>query len=571
MIQLSNIAPDFGDLVTQLTAELQTKDTWKDRLTSSTGQTMVELIAAIGAYSQYSIESSFQESYPESAKNSSSLYAAANFLGVRLNRKLPASVQVSMVSETNITVPVNSKFNGAGTYWFNRQSLTLSPVPTVVTLYQGKIVETQTFGIGTDFQAFISPETEFSVSDTDVFLKINGVSIPAIQEGLWTKQLAPGAQHFTLSTGQMILLFGNSIYGSKPSSTDLCTITYVVTLGVDGSNIPTVAKRFSMENNATVTGLGQTQASGGGNQSNPQVYKNITPAIFGSFNSAVTPAQYKKLPLQYPGVIDANLLAQREANPRALSWMNLVKVGVLTQTPWSGTDWDNFEDWFYKNTMYSTRIFREDPVPIQVVVTADIQCKNLANLGSVKLKVETALAKLFSLRQGIIGLDVYRSDITNTILSSDSNIDYVILKSPVSDIVLSSLSAAKPTLVISPTGGVLGPGIYDYAVSFTSTLGGETSPAHWSTIKVDSGTTNRITLTWDTQPDVVSWKVWGRLTPSSMGLLGTFGPNVTTFVDTGTVIPTGEVPVRSTISSYYPVLQSSNLALGYTNRDSSNF
>lgn len=567
MIQLSNVAPDFDDLVLQLTNVLQTKDAWKDRLTSSTGQTLVEMIAAIGAYSQYSIESAYQESFPESAKNNNSLYAASNFLGVRFNRKLPASVQVSLTSAAPVIIPVNSQFNGAGTYWFNRSPLTLGPTPTVVTLHQGRVVTTQVQGLGTDFQAWVSPEKDFVVSDQDVFVTVNSISVPAIQEGLWTKEGLPGAQHFTLPSGQMILLFGNSIYGTRPSTTDICEITYVVTLGADGANVPTLGKTFSYELDPTIQGVAVTQASGGGNQANPLIYKNVTPALFGSFNSSVTPSQYKKLPLQYPGVIDAQTFAQREINPRALTWMNVIKVCLLTQTPWSAGDFLAFEQWFYENTMYSTRIVREDPVATPITIQATVHCLNLANLGTVQAKVEAALDNLFALRQGSIGRDFYRSDIIDAILEADSNIDFVRLEQPATDIVLSSLNVNTPSATILPSGGTLGPGLYDYAISAVSSLGGETAPANWVTVNISSGTTNRIQLNWEPVSNALQYKIWGRTTPTSLGLLATVPASTLQFIDTGAITPTGSVSVQSTVASYYANLVAKNITVLYSNRD----
>jgi hypothetical protein len=117
MIQLSNIAPDFDSLVAQLQSSADGfPGTWKDRITSSMGQTLVEMIAAIGAYSQYAIESSYQETFPDSAKNADSLYAAANYAGVRISRKSPAEVTFSMTNATgSVTIPPYTQFVGAGT------------------------------------------------------------------------------------------------------------------------------------------------------------------------------------------------------------------------------------------------------------------------------------------------------------------------------------------------------------------------------------------------------------------------------------------------------------------------
>ena len=169
----------------------------------------------------------------------------------------------------------------------------------------------------------VSAEKDFQVSDIDVQLEVNSVSVPATLEGLWLKENLPGAWQFTLPTGQMILLFGNSIYGTKPTTLDNCVITYFVTLGRDGNNVITTGKRVNQESDPSILGSFITQPSNGSTQTNPLVYKNVTPALFGAFNSSITPAQYKKLPLTYPGVIDALVLAQREINPQALNWMNV--------------------------------------------------------------------------------------------------------------------------------------------------------------------------------------------------------------------------------------------------------
>lgn len=567
-MELSTIAPDFNSLVSQLQTQLATKDTWKDRLTTSTGQTIVELIAAIGAYSQYSIESAFQEDWPQSAKNANSLYAACNFLGVRVNRKGPASVTVNMTSASPITIPVNSQFVGSGSYWFNREPLALTDIPSSITLYQGQIQTNSFYGLGSNFQAFIATEQGFNVSDTDTILSINSVSIPVIQEGLWTRPSLPGVQDLTLPSGQLMILFGNASYGTVPGVNDLCTITYAVTLGVNGNNIPILGQTITLESDNSVSGIATSQASGGGDETSYIVYKNITPALFGAFNSSVTASQYKRLPLQYPGVLDAQTFAQREVSPYALSWMNVIKVCLLTTSPMTTLQWQEFEQWYLAQTMYSTRLFRQDPVASNVSVSAKIFCKNFANTSQVQVNAEAAITTLFELRQGIIGLDIYRSDIINAIMASDSNIEYVILDAPTTDIILSSFVVDAPTAVIT-SGGTLSPGQYDYSISASSSLGGESAPAKWVTAVVTvSG--SQVTLSWSALPNATGYKIWGRTTPTSLGLLASVSSSTLTFIDDGTISPTGTLPVQSTIETYYPNLSSQVLTVAYSRRDSLN-
>lgn len=563
-ITLSTVNPDHADIVAQLQAALTSRNAWKDRLTTSTGQTLVEFIAAVGAYDQYSIESAFQECFPESAKNPDSIYAAAEFLGVRTNRKIGASVSVSLSAPVAFTIPAYTQFTGGGTFWYNRTPINVGTVPANFTLFQGKIVRVTTPGLGTDFQSFVTEEKDFVVHDQDVTVTINAASQFVTTDGLWTRPGQTGVQNKTLPDGKMLLLFGNSLYGSRPAATDSIAITYVVTLGEDGNNLPVIDRPVSTDAYSTVEGTFTASPSGGSDQSPFLVYKNVAPALFGSFNSSVTAAQYKRLPLQYPGVIDAVTFAQREVNPRALAWMNVVKVCLLTTTPWTLPQWQAFEEFYLRNTMYSTRIYRENPVALNVDVTATVYCANFANLGDIQAKANAALDALFAPRQGILGLDIYLSDIYNAIMDSDANIKYVQLTSPTADVVLSSLNVEAPTLTETAGGGSLPPGTYDYAISAISNLGGETAPAFWSSITTVSSN-SRVNLSWPVVNNVSGYRVWGRQTPTSLGLIATVTGN--TYNDFGVIVPTGTIPNQSTVDIYYPRLNSRTLTMRYSSRE----
>lgn len=569
MIQLSNIAPDYESIRNQLIAAADGyPGTWKDRITSSMGQTIVDMVAAIGAYSQYSIESSYQEVWPSSAKNAEALYAASNFAGVRTNRRTPSRITLDMVAPSAMTIPPYTQFVGAGASWFNRDALTLSPTPTTVNLYQGLIQVKSMYGLGTDFQAFVTEEAAFQVSNIDILLKIDNVSIPVQIEGLWTAKDEPAVQQFTLPDGKAIVLFGNDLYGSKPGTNNLCEFTYVVTLGLNGNNIITSDQVITMSGNPDVTGTPTGNPVAGANESDYNIYKNVTPALFGEFDSSVTANQYKKKPLQYPGVIDARVLAQREINPKAITWMNSMKVCLLTETVWGDPEWDTFRDWYNKNTMYSTHFYREDPVPVLIDVVARISCKNFSNLTSVKANVEAAIDKLFELRQGSIGLDLYIDDILDAMRNADSNVEFIQLQQPGVDLVLSSLSVGYPTLTAS-AGGTLPIGTYDYGIGLTSTLGGMAAPARWRSITT-TAPNQKITVTWPMAANPAMYMVYGRTTPTAMGLIAPVAPNgqaFQSFVDDGTIVPTGTVPQQSTIASYYPKLNSKTLTMVYTNRN----
>ena len=565
-IVLSTVKPSQNALITQMDAALGLYGSWQDRIVSSTGRTLIDFIAAVGAYDQFTIESSFQEVFPESAKNTLSLYAASTYLGVRLTRKGPASVPVLMsvpVSYGTVTIPPYSQFTGAGTFWFNRVALTLTNTPTSVTLYQGKMVLTTVTGQGTDFQAFVSPEKDFVVSDIDVFVYINSASIQVTTAGLWTCQGIPGIQNLTLSDGRLMLLFGNTAFGSRPGATDAVAITYVITQGADGNNITVSGQNIQLAIDQNVVGAATSQASGGGSQPNPLIYKSVTPALFGAFDAAVTPPQYKALPLQYPGVIDALTFAQREVNPNSLSWMNLIKVCLLTQTPFSLSNWNDFVAWYSAKTMYVPRLFRLDPVANTVNVNVSIFCKSFSNLTNVQANAVAAVQALFAPRQGIIGLDIYRSDIDGIIKDSDSNIDYMIINNPSTDLIISNSNVVAPTLGGTTGGSLVVSQNYDYAISYDSSLTGSSAPANWATISL-TGSQTAVTLAWSAVPNATAYHVWGRIA-GSYGLIATVSNSTFAYTDTGGAV-TGSPPTQSTTPILYSKLGTLTITPFYSNR-----
>jgi hypothetical protein len=203
-----------------------------------------------------------------------------------------------------------------------------------------------------------------------------------------------------------------------------------------------------------------------------------------------------------------------------------------------------------EKSAYKVSFIRQDPVATPVNVSVDVYCANYANLTDIKAKVIAKVTALFAPRPGILGFDFYRFDIERTVKSADQNIEYLVLKQPTTDLILSTLNVGAPT-VTRTAGGTLAAGTYDYAISVVSTLGGETAPANWTSITSALGS-NTFNLAWSAVPNAASYKVWGRQTGGALGLLGTVaavGP--LTFVDNGSIVPSGTVPAEATISTYY--------------------
>jgi hypothetical protein len=553
ILQLSNVRPDWEDLVSQLQSALDGEDAWTDLLTSSTGQTLIDFIAAVGAYDQFSIESAVQEVFPLTAKNASSVYAISQMLGVRLNRKLPAEMTVDISAPSNVSIPAYSQFTGGGSYFYNRDAVNVTSTPQEITLHQGIVVTKRLNGLGTDFQAFITQESNFSVSDQDLLVFLNSALIDVTQAGLWEKKSQAGAQDLTL----------NEFYATKPLPNDVIDIIYVVTSGSDGNNLSMNTKPLAYDNDDSVVVVATADPSGGADQNPPFVYKTIAAPLFGTFSSAVTKAQCQSQLLQYPGVVDGLTLAQRETNPLALRRMNLIEAYLITSSVWDTEEEDGFVEWFQDRILYSPVVLLKTPTENVVNISAEIYCLNSVTLAQAKQDAEAALTALLEPKAGVINRNLYRSDIIKTIMESNNQIEFVVLTTPSSDVTIQRTKVGYPEAT-SVAGGSLVPGtIYTYGIGYTSSLGGTVAPSNFRTLPAGSGH-GSIQLSWPAVPNASTYRVYGREYGGTLGLLTTTAG--LTYTDTGGDAVTPPVPDEDTMNLYYNILGTLTITPYYTAR-----
>lgn len=123
---ISNNSSDFSTILLQLHERIKRQDTWKDFNVSSTGRTLLELMAAIGAFLQNSIGVAFREAFSDTAIRTSSHYALARTLGCRVARKTATKSKawVRRVSRADAqTIPPFTQFVVGGYEFFNAEEL----------------------------------------------------------------------------------------------------------------------------------------------------------------------------------------------------------------------------------------------------------------------------------------------------------------------------------------------------------------------------------------------------------------------------------------------------------------
>ena len=569
-INLSNVRPDFADLVAQLQSAVQARGSWSDLLTTSTGQTLIELIAAIGAYDQYSIESTMQELFLSSAKLDSSVYAIAKLLGVRLVRKTPARVTVELTrtdTAASLLIPAYTQFTSSGFKLFNRDPCVFNVGQGTITttLYEGELFSAIYTAIDEDFQSVILKENNFSVSNADIQVFVNGNPIPVVTDGLWHYLDQPAVQDSTTSHGEAHLLFGSSLYGTRPLASDFIEVRYITTVGVTANNGAVLGTTIAANSFTGVTGITVSQLVGGENEPPTYTYRKISPRLYAANDRAVTQDDYEGIALSYPGVIDAMILGQRDISPSDVRYMNAIQLTLLTRSNWNDQDFDTFVAWYRRYTMYSCRFFRSDPIARSINVSAVIGIRNTAAPDEITFKTSEAIQQFFRLQQGTIGFDVHRSDLYNAMLRSHPAIDYVNLITPDVDIIS---NLVPPKLSLTDNVGALPVNVqYTYTISAYNSLGTTlVNPNQMSIVSSGGG----VLLSWTKAYGADGYVIYGR---SKLGDGLTYMidvGDVDEWLDDGSVTPSmlelGPLPALNTSGIYYPVLGTVNLSVEYSVR-----
>jgi len=115
-----------------------------------------------------------------------------------------------------------------------------------------------------------------------------------------------------------------------------------------------------------------------------------------------------------------------------------------------------------------------------------------------------------------------------------------------SELVVTVLAApTNSAFTAATTGGTLAPGTYYYRVCALDAIGTSLASTETSIVVPAGSSTNTVTVNWSGVQQATSYKVYGR-TSGAEQLIGTTVGWVLTFVDTGSVTPSGALPTTNT-------------------------
>lgn len=450
-LTLSKVKPDFEALVLQLQMYLNSRATWVDLLTSSTGETLIEMMAAVGAFNQFSVESAAREGFLTSAIRASSIYAITRMLGVRISRKAPAGAECVLTRTSSTAVPMAIKkftqFTVNGQAYFNRDPIFFQAGSSTslgkVVLYEGT-VKVETFAADSvSFKEISLAERGFTVSNFDVLVEVvdpltNTISTwTPIDQGIWTA--GPNDKVYYDSTsghGEATLAFGDGYHGVLPSIGTNIVVTYAVTNGTVGNNGGSDLE-VALSTDSHITGKTSTAVIGGADEKLPSYYKSLAPHLYKARTRSVTPVDYKAIVTSYPLVSSCTIQAQKDIAPDDLRWMNVVRICILpaekTTDAFTDSQWVEFLLWFQKTSHAAIQIQRYNPIKLVRNIEIVLALKINAIAAEVIPIVEANIRALFARGISTLGKRIAVSDISKA-ATSVPGVDYVQLVTPTTDL-----------------------------------------------------------------------------------------------------------------------------------------
>ena len=545
---LSRIHPDYQQIKAQLLLQAQASSTLSNLVATDMGALMIDAIAATGDYSQFSIQSAFVEAFPRTARLDSSIYESMISNGVRLSRKQPASISVTLTRTTTttiLTIPEYSAFSIGNMSVFNRSSLTFAVGQASIsaTLYEGIVFRKNFVGSGLPYQEIATEESKFIISDVDVRVTVNDIAIPVVSNPIYKNPATSAVQDLTTRDGQLLLRFGTSSVGTVPSINSNVVILYVNTRGALANDSTLLGKKVAFSTDSTVTGVTTTGMVNGVDEKSPQYYKSAGPVLANSEDRGVTQVEHSAIAATYPGVIDALVVGQRQIAPTNNAYMNLAKITLLTATPFTQAEKDEFLRWYKQRATFPTEFYFENPTPIAADITANIYFKKSVDLATGKAEALSVLSNLFVPRLGFLNGALYLHDIHRSVTIGVSGIDFMTLVTPTDNITSGLSPSSAPVLTALPGAGTLAAGTYTYGISVVnSTLSGQTLISQRSQVTVTAGSAVRIDIPKITAAGSI--QIFGR--GPSLNLIAAVSPTTASYTDNGSVAPTTAEPTIET-------------------------
>lgn len=445
--ELSKLSSDFEDILTQLVAHKNTvastnPQVWKDFMTSSVGQTFLELMAGSVAFNQFYIEASFREAFPNTALRDSSIYASSRLLGVNIERKRPAALGIKLLNTTGQTVVIgkNSEFVVDGNRFFNREEIVLNASNNFVVgkrIFEGYVKLKSLGEIIKSGDVYLN-EPGFVVSSYpgDLVLAVRNTNTstqvnwsPAESSLYSYNHLATVYYMNTAGNGDVVFTFGDGVNGAIPGYNTDTIVQYIITQGsavnkavnsITGGSINSRLGIYYSANTGIKVEIDDTAADqlgiyGGTDEKSADYYKTYAPYLYRARHKAVTKTDYIAIVMGLGGIASVVVEAQRDLNPSRVDFMNVVHVCALPSSAvvdsFTVAEKQAFITDLNRYIHACIRVLFTDPEVVLIKLKVTAYTKATYDSGDVKNNVIAAFTKFFEKNPASLGRKIYLSDL----------------------------------------------------------------------------------------------------------------------------------------------------------------
>jgi Baseplate J-like protein len=428
---------DFQSLVTELQQILSNQSAWKDMYRSSTGQTLLELFAAVGNLVLYYIERRAEESYISTAQNYSSVVNLARLLSYIPTRNVsstgPLEFSLSSPATSLISIPKWTPVTSPGASFLTTDSAALLPGQSSidVTGIQGTLITKSYVSNGSANQEYNINDTLIENSNIYVYV---GADVNSLV--IWNNQSSfinstNISQDYVLRPeldGTVTALFGNGVFGASPELGWMVVIKYVQSAGLAGNlyssglinsiSVPIYDQYGVQVQDITVTNT--DNFLGGADAETIEEIRVNAPKVFATGDRAVTKSDFDALISNYPGVADVMVYGENDLTPPNYDMYNQVRICAILQN-WTlptPTFEAELSTYLYTKSLITVRYSYVDPAIIYVVPELTVRLSQGTSISTTQGLIESAIQNQFILgTTTTLGQSVYQSDIVDSVES----------------------------------------------------------------------------------------------------------------------------------------------------------
>lgn len=293
---------------------------WTDRDPSDFGMLFLDLWAYAADIMHYYIDRAAGEFFLPTATQRESVLALANLLDYIPSGRTSAVGELTLdnARDTEYEVPANTRFIARvenETFQVYTKLGGTIPAEDIgsIEVYEGSLTEGETLtssSSGQDNQRYIIRNKGVVASSVTVSVYENGIDPTIYQRVRRINQADTGERAYVLnvaSSGDVSVVFGNSLNGFVPPAGALIKVDYAVSSGARG-NLPAdsiLAFRDIAPDGITISS--NTPFSGGDDEESIAVLKASIPSVISAQNRAVTRSDFVSLATQVEGVSKASI------------------------------------------------------------------------------------------------------------------------------------------------------------------------------------------------------------------------------------------------------------------------